>query len=392
MKRVVPASVTFLSTNSPGGSEVLWTACAFSLCQRGHRVSVGTLAHLLDAPHIRALAEQGVNTYAIDRFPGGRPLHRGIYVAKKLRGANRQIMARMAINELRQLEQPDLFVVSKGYFPQSLEFLEALASEEIPYLIIDHLVSELQWLPSELLATARSSYGRALRTCFVSEANRVLAERQLGMDLPSATLVRNPVNLAELPDAPLPLPQGDPIRLACVGNLCLFHKGQDLLLSVLAQPHWRQRPIELSFAGLGADEAGLRATVAYMGLDNVHFLGHVNDMRALWEQHHALLMASRMEAGPMVVVEANLCGRLAIGPNLGAFPELIEDGVTGFLAESASQPALERAMETFLSMRPDWPEISARAFIRGKEYLRGKEYQDQSPSEAFAELILACLG
>ncbi len=94
----------------------------------------------------------------------------------------------------------------------------------------------------------------------------------------------------------------------------------------------------------------------------------------------------------MVVVEANLCGRLAIGPNLGAFPELIEDGVTGFLAESASQPALERAMETFLSMRPDWPEISARAFIRGKEYLRGKEYQDQSPSEAFAELILACLG
>jgi glycosyltransferase involved in cell wall biosynthesis len=129
-----------------------------------------------------------------------------------------------------------------------------------------------------------------------------------------------------------------------------------------------------------------------MGLDNVHFLGHVNDMRALWEQHHALLMASRMEAGPMVVVEANLCGRLAIGPNLGAFPELIEDGVTGFLAESASQPALERAMETFLSMRPDWPEISARAFIRGKEYLRGKEYQDQSPSEAFAELILACLG
>jgi hypothetical protein len=60
--------------------------------------------------------------------------------------------------------------------------------------------------------------------------------------------------------------------------------------------------------------------------------------------------------------------------------------VTGFLAESASQPALERAMETFLSMRPDWPEISARAFIRGKEYL------DPSPSEAFAELILACLG
>lgn len=335
---------------------------------------------------MRALAEQGVRIYAIDRFPGGRSLHRVIYVAKKLRGANRQILARMAINELRRLEQPDLFVVSRGTFLQSLEFLEALASEEIRYLIIDHLVSELQWLPSHLLSTARFSYGRALRTCFVSEANRVLAERQLGMDLPRSTLVRNPVNLAELPVAPLPLPEGDPIRLACVGRLYTFHKGQDLLLSILAQPHWRERPIELSFAGLGDDEAGLRTTAGYLGLDNVRFLGHIKDIRALWEQHHALLMASRMEAGPMVLVEANLCGRLAIGPNLGAFPELIEDGVTGFLAESASQPALERAMEAFLSMRPDWPEMSARAFARARDYL------GPSPSVAFAELILDCLG
>lgn len=355
------------------------------MSERGHRVSVGTLAHLLDTPDMRALAERGIRIYAIDRFPGGLSLRRSIFEAKKLRGANRQVLARLAITELQRLEQPDLYVVNKGCLPQSLEFLEALASGGIPFIIVDKLVSELQWLPSNLLSTARFSYGRALRTCFVSEENRVLAERQLGMDLPRSTMIRNPVNLVEIPDAPLPLPQGDPIRLACVGNLNILHKGQDLLLSLLAQPHWRERPIELSFAGRGVDEAGLRSTAAYLGLDNVHFLGHVKDIRALWEHHHALVMASRMEGCPKALVEANLCGRLAIGPNLAGFPELIEDGVTGFLAESASQPALERAMEAFLRMRPSWPEISARAFASARDYI------GPSPIAAFAELILNSL-
>lgn len=351
----------------------------------GHRVSVGTLAYLLDTSDMRTLAERGIRIYAIDRFPGGLSLHRGIYTAKQLRGANRQVLARLAINELRRLEQTDLFVVNKGCLPQSLDFLEALASENIPYIIVDKLVSELQWLPSNLLSTARFSYGRALRTCFVSVENRVLAERQLGMDLPRSILIRNPVNLGEIPAAPPSLPQGDPVRLACVANLCILHKGQDLLLDILAQPRWRERPIELSFAGRGIDEAALRTTAAYLGLDNVHFLGHVEDIRTLWKHHHALVMASRMEGCPKALVEANLCGRLAIGPNLAGFPELIEDGVTGFLAESASQPALDRAMEAFLSMRPRWQEMSARAFTRAKDYM------GPSPIAAFIELILNCL-
>jgi len=334
---------------------------------------------------MRALAERGIRVYAIDRFPGGLSLRRSIYEAKKLRGANRQVLARLAIAELQRLEQPDLFVVNKGCLPQSLEFLEALASERIRFIIVDKLVSELQWLPSHLLQTARFSYSRALLTCFVSAENRVLAERQLGMDLPRSALIRNPVNLAEIPDAPLPLPQGDPIRLACVANLNILHKGQDLLLSLLAQPNWRERPIELSFAGRGVDEAGLRSTAAYLGLDNVQFLGHIKDIRGLWEHHHALVMASRMEGCPKVLVEANLCGRLAIGPDLAGFPELIENGVTGFLAESASLPALERAMEEFLHMRRLWPEISARAFSRALDYI------GTSPTEAFAELILNSL-
>ena len=57
-------------------------------------------------------------------------------------------------------------------------------------------------------------------------------------------------------------------------------------------------------------------------LKNVHFRGHVNDIRAIWEQNHLLVLPSRYEGLPLALVEAMWCGRPAVVTDVGGNAEL----------------------------------------------------------------------
>ena len=86
-------------------------------------------------------------------------------------------------------------------------------------------------------------------------------------------------------------------------------------------------------------------------LQQVKFLGFVEDMVALRKQTDIEIVPSAEEAFGRVTVEAMMAQMPVIGSDSGANPELIEDGVNGFLFESGSAEELAEQMKKAILLK-----------------------------------------
>jgi glycosyltransferase involved in cell wall biosynthesis len=197
----------------------------------------------------------------------------------------------------------------------------------------------------------------------VSQHNARLTRLQMDTDLPNAVVIHNPVLAGGRGALPWPSQNGQ-LRLACVGRMWTMEKGQDLLFDVLDAPRWRARDMVLDVYGQGLNREGLESLARRLDLGNVTFHGQVEDIEAVWRDHHGLVLTSRTEGMPLVVHEAMACGRVPIVTDAGGSAELVEDGVSGFVAESPSVPAIDAALERAWTRRADWPAMGQAAATR----------------------------
>jgi glycosyltransferase involved in cell wall biosynthesis len=259
--------------------------------------------------------------------------------------------------------RPDLVVVSQGDNYDGLHFGYLCRKLRIPYALISQKAADHFWPPDESRGYRRDVFVRAARCFFVSEHNRRLTEDQIGADLPNAEVVRNP-HLARA-DAPLPWPgrEDESLRLACVARLYLLDKGQDMLLRVLARAKWNGRALHVSFFGRGVNAGSLADLAARLGVRNASFEGQTDDVPGIWREHHALILPSRAEGLPLALVEAMMCGRPAIVTKVGGNAEVVQDGVTGFLA-APDEDAIDAALEGAWARRDELREMGERAALR----------------------------
>ena len=109
---------------------------------------------------------------------------------------------------------------------------------------------------------------------------------------------------------------------------------------------------KLVVVGRGPLRAELESLVQAWELrDRVSFLGFRDDVPELLAAADALIMGSRYEGMPNAVVEALASELPVVATNVGAIPELIEEGVNGYLVPPSDPQALSRAM-TKLAMAP----------------------------------------
>jgi glycosyltransferase involved in cell wall biosynthesis len=94
--------------------------------------------------------------------------------------------------------------------------------------------------------------------------------------------------------------------------------------------------------------------------DRVVFEGHVADVEKIWSLNHVLVMPSRIEGLPLAVIEAMLCGRPVVATDV-AGAEVVEYGVTGFLAGAPTVGCVGDALERFWVRREEAREIGAAA-------------------------------
>jgi glycosyltransferase involved in cell wall biosynthesis len=354
----------FISTNLTwGGSEELWSGAAIALAQQGHDVTAFKLLRGTGDRSMRTLRELGGRVIEVARLP---PLPRRAFSALVLYAAPLARLVQVLRLRRALARRPHLAVISQGTNVDGTLLAGIVRRLGLPYVLIAQKATDRR-RPSDADRPAmRSAYVDALASFFVSEHNRRLTEEQIGTPLPNAAIVRNPFAVSYAPRTDWP--PDDHVRLACVARLLPSEKGQDVLLRVLACDRWRSRPVSVTFFGNGPQRDALPAMAARLGLTNVSFAGHVDDVASIWAGHHALVLPSRCEGLPLALVEAMLSGRVPIVTDAGGNAEVIDDGVTGFVAAAASEDALDEAldeaMERAWQRRGEWRAIGARASER----------------------------
>jgi glycosyltransferase involved in cell wall biosynthesis len=115
------------------------------------------------------------------------------------------------------------------------------------------------------------------------------------------------------------------LRLIFVGSLEQMYKGQDTLLHAAAQVR-KNMPLELRVVGTGRHRSELEQLARSLSLqDCVHFTGELTTTAVRSELDNATLMVlpSRAEGLPRVIVEAMARALPCIASNVGGIPELL---------------------------------------------------------------------
>ena len=358
-----------------GGSEELWSRAARVLLERGHQVAFNSRRWYPTAEPLQRLIDAGAEPHFRSRIRLGRSIRRALE-------AMRIIRLKFA-GWLRQT-RPDLVVISFSCHTDDPHIANMCHALGIPYVIVLQAAGPNNWIPSRALPAFQSAYANARQVYFVSAENRDIVEVNLAIDLSRSEIVDNPfaVRLDAAPAWPVSEPYW---KLACVARVHFTSKSQDVLLRVLRAPKWRSRPLKVTL--WGNDDGCLAHANALIDLygirEQISYGGFSHDIEALWAEHHGLLLPSRSEGNALSLIEAMLCGRVAITTNVGRAAELIDDNRSGFIAPAATVPLIDDVLERAWQRRHDWQAIGREAarVIRQRHSLQ--------PGVDFADRILA---
>jgi glycosyltransferase involved in cell wall biosynthesis len=134
-------------------------------------------------------------------------------------------------------------------------------------------------------------------------------------------------------------------------------KGADLLVDAVARLHADGKPRTLTLAGDGEEMPALKAQVERLGLTrSVRFIGHVK-ARHGFSRGRLLVVPSRGDSMPYVVIEAGAAGIPMVAARVGGIPEIF-----GPDSEALFAPGATDAMAVAIEMALGNPEATlARA-------------------------------
>jgi glycosyltransferase involved in cell wall biosynthesis len=159
-------------------------------------------------------------------------------------------------------------------------------------------------------------------------------------------------------------------------------KGQDILLEALAGPEWVNRRWYLTFYGDGPMTDGIGRMIDHFGLRrHATIAGWSPSPERIWQANHALVLASRLEGLPLVIVEAMLCGRPVVATNVAGNAEVVQDGITGFLADAPTAPSFRAALEQL------WERRSGLRIMGEAAAMAIRKQVAPEPAKSFAEKI-----
>lgn len=139
-------------------------------------------------------------------------------------------------------------------------------------------------------------------------------------------------------------------QLVCVGRLC-EQKGQLLLLRAVHRLREQGLRVELVLAGDGEMRPEVETLIGELGIaDQVRITGWIggDTVRKEILEARALVLPSFAEGLPVVLMEAMALGRPVISTYIAGIPELVHNGVNGWLIPAGDVQALADAMRDVL--------------------------------------------
>ncbi len=155
----------------------------------------------------------------------------------------------------------------------------------------------------------------------------------------------------------------------------------------------QQMPVKLMLIGEGPDQCMIRKMITDYGLEqDVIFLGKQEDVAEVLSMADVMLLPSEKESFGLVALEAMACGVPVVTTVAGGLPEVVPDGVCGYLCEigdvatmaertlrllrdevlynQLSKNSIERSCHTFChdKIASQYEELYAKLLGRGAEY------------------------
>ena len=172
----------------------------------------------------------------------------------------------------------------------------------------------------------------------ISDYNRnYILRRYPGIDVGKVVVSRLGVDVDEEVDLARRC-AGDPLRILTVGRLHAV-KDHAFLVRACSELAARGLHFQCEIAGDGPERKHLEGLVSSLGLsERVRLLGHIRreEMNALYDRADLIVITSRSEGIPLVLMEAMARGKIVLAPAITGIPELIRDGETGFLYQPGS--------------------------------------------------------
>jgi glycosyltransferase involved in cell wall biosynthesis len=209
------------------------------------------------------------------------------------------------------------------------------------------------------LATERMLMRRTDLVLFESAYGRDAFRAKIGDCSARARVVHNGVTAGEFVPVDVEREAAD---LLFVGELRKL-KGVDVLIKAAAQLAREGSTISATIVGEGSDRAAFAAEVAALGLGpTVRFAG-AKPARAAFALGRLLVVPSRAESLPYIVLEAAAAGMPMIATNVGGIPEIFGPDA-GRLAAPDDAAALARAIAAALRDPHACQEVARRLQAR----------------------------
>jgi glycosyltransferase involved in cell wall biosynthesis len=179
---------------------------------------------------------------------------------------------------------------------------------------------------------------------FESAFARNTYQRIVGKPVGHVKCVFNGVTAGEFDPVTL---ADDATDIAYVGEFRHI-KGADLLIDAVARLRANGRPVTLTLAGDGEETATLKTQIERLDLgDAVRFIGHVK-ARYGFSKGRLLVVPSRGDSMPYVVIEAAAAGVPMVAANVGGIPEIFDSYTNALFAPGivgAMADAIEAALD-----------------------------------------------
>ena len=161
-------------------------------------------------------------------------------------------------------------------------------------------------------------FGAPIFFCSKAATSRKSFVAKIGPPRALVRIVRNGVGDAEF--VPVAT-RTDATELVCVGELRDV-KGIDVLIEALAMLKRLGRRLSATIAGEGPDGPRLKSLTQHLGVaDQVRFVGH-RPAREAFAMGRILVVPSRAESLPYIVLEAAAAGIPIIATRVGGIPEI----------------------------------------------------------------------
>jgi glycosyltransferase involved in cell wall biosynthesis len=158
-----------------------------------------------------------------------------------------------------------------------------------------------------------------------------------------------------------------PIRIVAAGRLS-FEKGYDILVEAISYLD-KDLPKHCFFVyGEGPERNNLRNQSEKLGVaDRIQFCGFVDDLLSIFREMDFMVLPSRSEGMPNVVLEAWSQQLGVLATSVGGLPEMITDGHNGFLVKPSDPRHLADKLTKAIRSRSRMHEFGEKGLETLKE-------------------------